>query len=266
MSSEKQDDDGITQSPNKNIKNKRAKLKHDWQNGSAVVVAPVYFPKNINAKFAFPADLVYDNLAALLGLIQNPWTTTEKSSPSAPSNREEAASSAGVKPNEILRELCVTPEMCSAYVKYRRFGTRQSDCMEFMIRAAAPTDMVETYDFEHKRKMLRERVRNYVNHFWSSGCRDAHTEINYFSSWFADSGLGGHGRIRLHGGEAFVILHDNVQSIEALRERMRRKIRRIAGVSDVLKQKPEMEEALVAIMRDQTLPFYDVPLLKEQEV
>lgn len=253
---------------------KRIKLKHDWApDNCSVIIAPVFSPKNKGATFAFPVDLIYDNLASLFGFIQNPWTTTKSAeeeghapSPTAPATTKgkENGGKPMPAPSSILRDLCVTPEMCSAYVKYRRMGVRGDECLEFMIRAAAPAHFIEKYQFQKDGSTMLDRIYRYVNRFDSIECHDEHDKIQYFADWndYSNSSA----PTRLSGG-AYIRLHDTEKQIDELRKRMRYQLRhKEPTIFRILNQRnPKMENLFIVLMREQTLCHYNVPLLIEGE-
>lgn len=208
-----------------------------------LVVVPVCDGK----KFAFPGKLIHKHLAALLGLIRNPWSepASKKTKKSADSSQSPPVVTLDTT---ILADLNVSSHMCEHYMMYRRTGHRCPQVNSFLIRTGASDYL---YDQYHGPELAKEIVQHVEKYGISiSG------QVNFFSSqeteqyqWSAD------------GKKLFLFTEE--EDIRSLCKRIRAKVLRLDIVADAI-GKGHLD-VVTTILRNQSIPFYRATLLKDDE-
>lgn len=242
---------------------KRAKLEGQgcsWRDKPFIIV-PVYK----KSKFAMPVDLVYDNLACLLGLENNPWNCSNGTTTTQHSNE------GCLQPNTILLEMEITVEMCRAYVRYRRHGCPSGDCRQFLIQAAAPNDLLDEHERDTLTLSLRCIMTQYLELFRGDPAGEAYTlkkNVGYFAERRpSDITVG---RVVWLDAMTPARLHDDEDTISEMRKKVRQTFYFSKDVKISLgrmdKQLTNIKHACLAdVMCDAILPYYNVPLLQADE-
>lgn len=224
-----------------------------------VTVAALDPAQALRRNFAFPSEYLFDNLRALLGMIQNPWET----------NTERVGSQ--------KMDLCVfsvTIDMCAAYVQYRRrigeMRPHQEDLVEqFFIRTAAPEEMVREFDQKRMiRKISKGVVPEILAWFDAPDYGESKDSIHFHDSWVGPENLPRpeqqHLVRRVCGGNAAACLYATKPQIDELRARIREKVWNHFLIEEWL-SKGYPKEPILDCMRQLSLPWYNVPLLRDSD-
>ncbi|CAB9511615.1 expressed unknown protein [Seminavis robusta] len=244
----------------------------DWQpswlpEGCSIVRVPVLGGSDIKCSFAFPANLIYDNLASLLGL-----KVGNDDSDGGSTGGSFCRGCLDVDSNALV-ELQITSYMCEAYVAFRAQGfvERQfTDLWPFMLRLAVPDSVLQDFLLRAGKCYIANSTKYYIESLGGFDYDQQLDSVGFFKKWCRPRGVPRHA-VLLPGTEVpptgmYVLLHESPEDIEAMRKRVQKKVWEHSAVKEALafgnpKTQRKLQRHLVSRMMEERLPFYNIPLL-----
>ncbi|CAB9511613.1 expressed unknown protein [Seminavis robusta] len=244
--------------------------------GCSVVRVPVLGKEGLKKLFAFPATLVYDNLACLLGLKLNPWTAD---STSGCESQPCHGGCLEVESNALV-DLQITDQMCCAYVYFCRMGFVEgifTDLSEFLLRLAAPDELMQRYQLDVGKSNIKFAVRSYIQ---SLGRHDygQHTDVvGFFAEWIWPIDRVPFDAILIpltdrppYPSKKFVRLHQTPEQTEALQKRLQREVWKLDAVQNAMQSGrgrnsdtiESLRHYVIGLMMEERLPYYNIPILE----